>query len=271
MKAKQKHRVCQRFFEKTLNISNGPINKAFEGGQDGFFSAEDKRGRKTPYNKSKEEDVAFVKQHIEMFPTMESHYCRKNTQRLYLDAKLSIRKMYSLYLEFCHDNSRVPLSQSMYRKIFCTAFNLSFFVPKKDRCSLCNRYAEAKKTESLTDQLEALYNNHMARKTNANLTKEADKQRSENDPTFLSITVDLQSVLQVPSGDESLLYYCRKLCVYNFSIYESRFPNEAYCFIFCIIAENCVYITSVYTNLDSQMKLTVSYGRKSMAKEEVMR
>ncbi|KAK9717659.1 hypothetical protein QE152_g23633 [Popillia japonica] len=70
----------------------------------------------------------------------------------------------------------------------------------------------------------------MARKT-TNLAKEADKQRSENDPTFLSISVDLQSVLQVPSGDGSLLYHCQKLCVYNFTIYESRLPNEACCFM----------------------------------------
>lgn len=42
---------------------------------------------------------------------------------------------------------------------------------------------------------------------------------------------DLQSVLQIPTGEEYLLYYCRKLCLYNFTVYESRFPNEAYCML----------------------------------------
>lgn len=38
--------------------------------------------------------VDFVKKHIESFPTMEPHYIRKTSKRLYLDALLSIAKMY---------------------------------------------------------------------------------------------------------------------------------------------------------------------------------
>jgi hypothetical protein len=45
----------------------------------------------------------------------------------------------------------------------------------------------------------------------------------------MSITIDLQAVLQIPSGGESLLYYMRKLVLYNFTIYEARLPNAAYC------------------------------------------
>lgn len=104
-KNETKRRVCQKFFEKTLNISNGPINKAFLGAPEGVFVADDNRGRRSPHNKTKDEDVAFVKRHIEMFPTMESHYCRKNSQRRYLDAKLSIAKMYFLYKEFCKEHN----------------------------------------------------------------------------------------------------------------------------------------------------------------------
>jgi hypothetical protein len=73
------------------------------------FVTEDRRGKKIPYNKSKNEDVVFVKQHIPMFPKMESHYCRRKTQRRYLDTKLSITKMFSLYTEFCRTNDRIPL------------------------------------------------------------------------------------------------------------------------------------------------------------------
>lgn len=87
--------------------------------------------RKTPYNKTKGEDVAFVKQHIVMFPVMELHYCRLN-----------------------------------------------------------------------------------------------------EDSTFMSATFDLESMLEeIPLGAESLLYYCRKLCIYKLCIYESRQPNETYCLL----------------------------------------
>lgn len=119
----------------------------------------------------------------------------------------------------------------MYRKIFCTSYNLSFFVAKKDQCLLCNKYAEAKKGGTLTDKIITAYNDHQLRKEEANRAKEEDKKRSDNDPTFMSVTLDLQSVLQVPCSEESLLYYCRKLCVYNFTIYQSRFPNDAHCIL----------------------------------------
>lgn len=67
---RKKLRVCQNFFPKTLNISNDPINKVFKGCKEGVFVQDDKRGKKCPHNKSKNEDVAFVKRHIEMFPTV---------------------------------------------------------------------------------------------------------------------------------------------------------------------------------------------------------
>nr|CAH7766116.1 unnamed protein product [Callosobruchus chinensis] len=52
MKKETKHRVCQMFFKKTLNITNGTINKAFEGCQDDVLTADDRRHRKTPHNKT---------------------------------------------------------------------------------------------------------------------------------------------------------------------------------------------------------------------------
>lgn len=40
----------------------------------------------------------------------------------------------------------------------------------------------------------------------------------------------MQAVLQIPACDVGLLYYSRKLCVYNLTIYEAPLPNNAYCF-----------------------------------------
>lgn len=88
---------------------------------------------------------------------------------------------------------------------------------------------EAKKVGTFTDQLETLYNTDIERKKEANVAKEKYKIRSESHPTFMSATVDLQSVLQIPSSKESLLYYCGKLCIYNCTIYKSKLPNEAWC------------------------------------------
>lgn len=40
-----------------------------------------------------------VREHIKKFPVIESHYCRENTKRKYLEEGLSIGKMYKLYIE----------------------------------------------------------------------------------------------------------------------------------------------------------------------------
>lgn len=56
--------------------------------------------------------------------------------------------------------------------------------------------------------------------------------------SFQSVTLYLQSVLQIPSGDISQLYYSRKLNVYNATIYEAGLPNNAYCFLWTEINGN---------------------------------
>ncbi|CAH1636183.1 unnamed protein product [Spodoptera littoralis] len=134
----RKIRVCELFFKNTLCISNGPINKAFsEVGTSGSFIGQDRRGKHEPVNKTKEIDVEFVKEHIEAFPKMESHYCRKTSSKMYLDSNLSISKMYELYQEKCKNASRTPVSINVYRNIFCTQYNLDFHKPKKDQCLNC--------------------------------------------------------------------------------------------------------------------------------------
>lgn len=60
--------------------------------------------------------------------------------------------------------------------------------------------------------------------------KKRDKDRAIQEENFLSVTFDLQSVLQIPCSEVSPMYYSRKICVYNFTIYESAPPNNAFCF-----------------------------------------
>ena len=95
-----KHRVCQEFFLKTLCISNVVVYNAFNHrASNNTYAGTDKRGKKEPGNKTKPEIITAVKRHIESFPTIPSHYSRKSTKKLYLDSKLSIAKMFSLYKE----------------------------------------------------------------------------------------------------------------------------------------------------------------------------
>lgn len=219
-----KLQVCKIFFLKTLHISHGPVDKALKGlNEIGIFGNPDKRGHHVPANKTSEDLVARVKLHIESFPTMESHYCRKSTKREYLDPSLSIAKMYELYVNECSENNEKYVSEITYRRIFGTNYNLAFFKPKKDQCAVCEKH-----TRNLVTDEE--YQQHLRRRDEANYAKRNDKERATVDKAFLSASFDLQSVLRIPSSDVSQMYYAMKLCAYNLTIYSAAPPNDAYCF-----------------------------------------
>ena len=223
-KNNSKLQVCKMFFLKTLHISHGPVDKALKGSNDiGVFDDPDKRGHNVPPNKTPDEVIQRVKKHIEAFPTMESHYCRKTSQRQYLDPSLTISKMYELYVEECSGSNEKYVSEITYRRIFGTNYNLAFFKPKKDQCAVCEKY----KNKFISEEE---YREHLRRRDEANAAKSHDKVRAATDTTFVSATFDLQSVLRIPSSEISQMYYTMKLCAYNLTIYEAASPNEAYCY-----------------------------------------
>ncbi|CAG9773351.1 unnamed protein product [Ceutorhynchus assimilis] len=224
-KNKTKIRICQSFFLKTL-ISNYVVLNAFKSrGPSGNFVGEDKRGKSSPPNKTKPEVIDDVKRHIECFPTMESHYSRRDTERLYLDRKLSISKMHELYLQECERERKPKVSLITYKRIFGVNYNLSFFKPRKDQCQIC----EANKPcTAETSKNKEAYVKHLKRRDDCYEAKRLDKERASRENNFVFSTFDLQSVLQIPSSDVSPMYYSRNLCVYNLTIYES--VEDAYCF-----------------------------------------
>ena len=66
-------------------------------------SVPDRRGKQPSANKTPGWQCEIIMQHIQSYPTIESHYCRKTSQRKYLDARLTIRKMYEQFTEY-HKN-----------------------------------------------------------------------------------------------------------------------------------------------------------------------
>ena len=82
----------------------------------------------SPWNKTSDDDIEFIKQHISSFPWYQSHYSRQdNPTRKYLSSNLSIAKMYDLYKEKCQEEKRgTTCSKWIYRRTFNEAFNLSF-------------------------------------------------------------------------------------------------------------------------------------------------
>jgi len=122
----------------------------------------------------------------------------------------------------------VFVSECKYRQIFCTKFNLSFFHPKKDQCTLCNQYYGA--IGNSNDVLKVQWTGHKERERQSMEAKKSDKEKPTTDTSFRAITFDLQAVLNLPHAGDAQIYYKRKLSVYNFTIYESS-SKSGYCFV----------------------------------------
>lgn len=169
--------------------------------------------------------------------------------------------MYLLYFEFCQDNEiQTPASEAMYRLIFSTEFNLSFFQPKKDLCDLCHLYDNSSQDDKTA--LDEEYQAHIRNKNLARELKQTDKQRAaENSNEICCAVFDLQKVLPVPKSNVGVSYYKLKLSAYNFSIFDLA-SKDCVCYMWheVIAKKGCSEIGScllqyITENVGEELKL----------------
>ena len=169
--AERIRRVCKQFFMSTLGIGHSPISEAVRGcSETGRFDGDDKRGKHVAVNKTKDSELELVRKHIESFPKMPSHYTRQDSKKEYLDQGLNINKMYNLYVQNPPVN---PVSPTVYRRMFGTEYNLSYFKPRKDQCELCTKYLVA--DDTVKREMKNAYEQHTAMKKQCQDAKVVDK------------------------------------------------------------------------------------------------
>lgn len=221
--------VCKRFFLSTLGIGERVVYYTLENSRHGTARG-DERGHRTPANKTPSDTLAFVREHIESLPAVSSHYCRKDTTRLYLEEKLaSVRNVYRLYVEECERcrPGQKPVSLPTYRRIFTKEYRLSFHKPKKDKCVNCEGFKNT--PEHLRDDaLRGAQDAHLQEKQATYAEHKADQTKAGQQPDFTCASFDLEKVLNTPHGNNCLLFYSRKYAVYNLTVYESHTRN-GYC------------------------------------------
>lgn len=89
----------------------------------------------------------------------------------------------------------------------------------------------AKKSDgTVTQEDENNYTQHIANKNAAREEKEKDKKVAGQDPSKMTVTFDLEAVLTTPHMEASQMYYKRKLCVYNLSLY-SLASKDGTCYV----------------------------------------
>ena len=121
-------RVCRKAFLHIHDVFGGRVDRALKLSVAANGSPQmDKRGRHEPGNKTPEEDICSVKEHITSFPQYESHYSRNdNPNRKFLSPDLKISKMYSMYKAKCVSDGNKTVSEWIFRKTFNENFNLTF-------------------------------------------------------------------------------------------------------------------------------------------------
>lgn len=225
-KENDKFRVCKPFFLNTLCISQKPIYNVHLKKSDSGTPQSDKRGQGTKDRISKK-DKDNIRQHIESFPSVDAHYCRKDSKKKYLDPSLNIQKMYELYVEMCHEKPIItPQKLSLYRNIFNFEYNLEFLQPKTDRCDTCEEYRLAKMEKRINQEMEVAYQSHVSKKIIMRQERENDNKLQISNCAV--ICFDLENVINLPKSEVSVLFYKQKLNVYNLTAHSSV-NKEVYC------------------------------------------
>lgn len=172
--------------------------------------------RKTP-----ETVLALIRLHIDSFIKVDSHYCRKTSQRGYLEENLSITAMFNLFIQL-HPGCNVK--ESVYRDIFNKEFNLAFYKPRKDQCDLCYQYKNLEPTPKFLEHTRSKIETHEERTKDLGLI---ENKTYENNNTCV-VTFDLEKVFPLPKAVVSSFYYKRKLTCYNLTAHSSL-NDKTYC------------------------------------------
>lgn len=192
----------------------------------------DNRGKKTPQNKTSDDDIRHIENFIKELPAVPSHYCRSSTSKKYLPVESkNISAVYRGYKIQCESSNpqKIPVSETVFRNVFTTKFNIGFHTPKKDKCSICESMKNIGQ-DNLSEVQKDKFDKHIH---NAELSKSvhlAAQDKSKTDSSFLCTSFDLQKILNTPHGDSMLLFYSRKYTMFNETFYESGTQN-GYCFI----------------------------------------
>lgn len=222
-------RVCKDFFKRTLDVSNNTIATIRKKTNSEGFLESEKRGKHNNQKKVSDATKGNIRNHINLFPRIESHYCRSQTKKEYLDGSLNISTMYRLYTEYCKTNNWATAKKCTYEKIFNEEFNIGFFAPKKDQCAVCAQYQNGNDIEK--NNMQEKYDTHLQEKEMSRKEKDKDKELSmQENSSLLVCCYDLQAVIPLPCGEISTFFYKSKLNCINFTVYNIT-DKSGYCYL----------------------------------------
>lgn len=147
----QKYRVCLKTFLGTLGIKEWTVR----------YWLGEKPNKETTMNRREDIALPTLKELVQTFlrdmPKMPSHYCRKESTKLYLEPIIqSKRELYRIYVKEATKKAQRVASRKLFEDVL-KGENIALFQPKKDACDLCCSY----KVGNISEEE---YQQHLSRK-----------------------------------------------------------------------------------------------------------
>ncbi|KAJ8962148.1 hypothetical protein NQ318_018105 [Aromia moschata] len=128
-----KFRVCKLFFRSTLGITDRPIRTVIN--KQTFTTkgliTPDLRGRHVRHCHINNDVKNDIRNHINSIPRINSHYCRKDSSREYIEGGKTVAQLHRDYVEMCKAGNKSYANYLMYNRIFNNEFKISFLCQKR--------------------------------------------------------------------------------------------------------------------------------------------
>lgn len=141
----EKYRVCQKMFFNTLGLNEKMVRIWLNSKQEfGMFENPDdvrekiaNKVRQGETFKKNQEKKNYLRQFLVTLPKLETHYCRKDSKKKYLQTEhRSYTDVYKDYVRFCEEDKCQQVSISVFLKML-KELNVALFKPRKDQCDDC--------------------------------------------------------------------------------------------------------------------------------------
>lgn len=207
--------ICKKMYLSTLALGEWSVRNWVSGSENGMTESSENRVSKRKKRLDIHlESTQFLRQFLDNLNKLPSHYCRKDTGKLYLEQIFqSYAQLHRVYVGMCHEENKTPLSVVTLTNT-ANHMNIALFHPRKDQCDTCFKY----KNKNISHEE---YNSHIERKNLARSEKVVDKQNAIEGKCHV-LTMDVQAVKLAPRLEASTLYYKTKLCCHNFTIFNLK-------------------------------------------------
>lgn len=222
MVGKSRIKVCKKAFLSLHGIGEKRVRRLKELLLMGK-SPRDLRGQQNNRKTFPKDFTDMIKDHINSFPVKTSHYASKEIK--YLDAKLDIKMMHSLFKEK-YSLTDSDCKYSYYYKMYKEHFNYRFGRPQIDTCCECEQLSVRLKNPQLNDTAKrvaaAQLLVHKSRSNKFYNSLRNTKEYCTTHENALLLCFDYMQNISLPTIPVQEMYYLRQLSVLPFGVHNAK-------------------------------------------------